>query len=916
MRTLMDYSYRHPLTIILIIMILIAISLTRIGHLEIDSSLEGLTVENDRSRLIYEEVIKTFGSDKINVIYVHDDALFTPEKLKMLDDLVFALEDVHGVERIESIFSVSNFKNQDGMLVSGPLMEWVPEDLNEAEQVLGDALNNPLIADNMVSSDGKSLAINIFIDPNETGSEFYQHLSQNIDKLIAPLAKDFSEIFQIGTPFLRYHISSLMLTDQMRIMPLAMAAMLFALIITTGSLSGAALPFITSSTSILITGGFMAFAGIPINLLTVIIPSLLVVVGSTEDVHLVSEYRAGIENEEERDQAIRNMISRMGLVIMVTSLTTFLGFFSITLNRITILKQFGMVAAFGLFINPLITAALAPIYFRFFGSSNILKRIRSGKKSLSARVLEFVTKGIIYAVTEGKKPVIISFIFITIIFSALGTRLVLENDILSFFKKDSPVLNRIETLTSEMPGMQTFFIRISGGHTGIFKEPDNLRDIEMIQDYLKQSGDFDRSFSILDYIKLINREINPDDPSAYAVPETKEGVSQYLTFLQDDVINCYVSHDFSDANILVRHSINSSSKQKKALSGLRKYIDQNINPHFIVDFTGDSILTINGADSIAEGQAKSIVLLLVIIAVIISILFMNIRAGLISLIPNLIPVAVNFGVMGLLGVPLNVGTAMVSVIAIGIAVDDTLHFMIRYNAEMKIVKNQTEAMKVCVRSEFRAVFATSIALCMGFCVLAFSNFVVIVQFGLLSGLVMIVAFLSDIFLTPILLSNTRLLTLWDSLSLKLQKEVIERSEFFMGMRLWQIKRIILLSHMKSAQRGEFLYREGDAGDRMYLLLEGEVRSFGTQTRTGKEVNYALYAPGDVFGYITMLDELPHSSEAVAKSDIKYVEISRESMERLNRFYPRICSKAYRNLARILGNQQVVSNWILSERGGS
>jgi CRP-like cAMP-binding protein len=103
---------------------------------------------------------------------------------------------------------------------------------------------------------------------------------------------------------------------------------------------------------------------------------------------------------------------------------------------------------------------------------------------------------------------------------------------------------------------------------------------------------------------------------------------------------------------------------------------------------------------------------------------------------------------------------------------------------------------------------------------------------------------------------------------------------------------------------------------MYLLLEGEVRSFGTQTGTGKEINYALYAPGDVFGYITMLDALPHSSEAEAKSDIKYVEISRESMDRLNRFYPRICSKAYRNLARILGNQQVVSNWILSERGGN
>jgi len=163
------------------------------------------------------------------------------------------------------------------------------------------------------------------------------------------------------------------------------------------------------------------------------------------------------------------------------------------------------------------------------------------------------------------------------------------------------------------------------------------------------------------------------------------------------------------------------------------------------------------------------------------------------------------------------------------------------------------------------------------------------------------------------LSSTRLLTLWDILSLNLKKEVIEQSEFFRGMRMWQVKKIVLLGQIRDAACGEHIYREGDEGDSMFLLLEGHVRRYGINDETQTEVAYNQFSPGDIFGHISVLDELPRSASTRAATDIKFVELSRPSLDRLHSLYPHIASRLFRNIARILNDQLVVSNWVLRER---
>jgi hypothetical protein len=301
------------------------------------------------------------------------------------------------------------------------------------------------------------------------------------------------------------------------------------------------------------------------------------------------------------------------------------------------------------------------------------------------------------------------------------------------------------------------------------------------------------------------------------------------------------------------------------------------------------------------------------IFIIMSFLFVNMKAGLLSLVPNIIPVVFNFGLMGLFRVPLNIGTAMVAAIAIGIAVDDTIHFMTRYNQEMRRLKNQDQAIGECIRAEMLPAFSSSLALALGFAVLAFSGFVSIIHFGLLSALVMGIAFISDILVTPALLSKTRLLTLWDMIGLRLRKEVVERSELFRDLKPWQIKKIILLGRIREAEAGDMLIREWDHGDSMFLVLKGEIQVFGTREQTGREIMYNLLLPGDIFGEIAMLEPGPRSANVRAKTRSSYVEINREDFDGLQKMYPRIAAKALRNMARILGNQLVLSSWRYKEK---
>lgn len=918
MQRLMRLAYNRPWTVILILAAITACSLFVARDLRIDPSVNGMMTDDPRAREAYERTVATFGTDQVTVICLRDPDLFDPDRLALIEELAYQLEGLPGVVRVESLFSAADFRSDEGTLRSGPLMRQPPADRAEAGAIRQRALESPLVAGNLLSKDGTTTSVNVFIEPDSGAPDYYDTLAAAIETLLEPCQGRFEEAFQLGNPYFRTVISQTMIHDQLRLVPLSVLVLVLTLVLMTRSLASAVLPLLTAGTSVCWVAAFMVLADIPLNILTIIVPSLIIVIGSTEDIHLISEYREGLHKRGPGRLAFDYMVSKMGVVILITGLTTFLGFASITVNKIEILRQFGMAAAFGLLVNPIVTVVLVPACLRL-----VAGRAPAGagtrpaqddeqdaepqpwKKNLS--LFDMLGRAASAAANRHDRKLVAGLLLFAAGLALFSFNVRLNNDILGVFKESSPIRQRTEAMSAHLPGVQTFSIAIASGVEGMFRKPDALGKVAAIQDYIATSPAFDASFSLADSLRLINREMHGGDPARYTIPESEALVAQYLLFIHDSDLRRSASPDFSQFHILVRHSLQSSYEQKEALDDLRRVMDQTLGPHYKSEFTGESMLILGGADSIAEGQALSIALLLGIIFVIMSVLFVNVKAGLLSLLPNVFPVLIMFGTMGLTGIPLNIGTAMVAAIAIGIAVDDTIHFMTRYNKEMLRLKDQHRAMEVCIHAEIRPVTATSLALALGFSVLLASEFVTIIQFGALSALVMIVALVGDLLLTGPLLANTKLLTLWDMLSLHVDPQVIRQSEFFRDLRLWHIKKIILMGRIQERRAGETIFKEWDQGDSMYIILHGEVRAFSTEEDTGREVPYALFGVGDVFGQTAMLDPGPRSYSARAHSDLHVVEISNADFSRLHRLYPRLASMAHRNLARILGHRLAIAN---------
>ncbi|MBI2553378.1 MAG: MMPL family transporter, partial [Candidatus Rokubacteria bacterium] len=407
-----------------------------------------------------------------------------------------------------------------------------------------------------------------------------------------------------------------------------------------------------------------------------------------------------------------------------------------------------------------------------------------------------------------------------------------NTDFISYFPERSFIRQRTKDLHESLSGAVNFSVVVETGREDGIKEPDLLGKIAKLQEFLAGTGWIDKTVSVADYLRKMHREMNGGDPAQEVVPDTREQVAQYLLTLEGKELAKYVDFNYSTANIVVRHNITSSGELSALLKQLEAHIAQTFPQNVNVRFTGETILVNNAADYMAINEITSFSSTFIVIGLIHALLFMSLRAGFLSLIPNVFPILTNFGLMGLLGIPLNTGTALIATIAIGIAVDDTVHHMVTYSRQLNEHHDQKIAMFNTMKAQGRPIIYVSAALAGGFLVLAFSNFVPTFYFGVLSALVMLVAMVAELVLTPLLMYSTRLVTLWDMVLLKMNRELIRAAPLFRGLSQWEARKVVLLGMLQSLQPGEFVVRKGEVGRSMYMVVSGRLRAFDTEASGG------------------------------------------------------------------------------------
>ncbi len=883
--------------------VLIVVSIAaawQLPHLYIDRGDSRLIDQTEPTWVDYLRAQSRFGREQNILIYARADDLWSEERLKELQAVTIALEKHPEITVVNDLLTATNIRDKGDFVEAGPLMTVVPRTESRLAELRNDALYSPLIRGNYISVDGLATAITLGYDHRPDDPHHELHIFQLVEEHIAPLRQTFDEVFQIGQPRLNAEIDSGLFEDLKRLTPIAMALMVTVIAIFLGSPRMIPIPLITAGVSLLWTLGFMAVAGIPLSLLTAIIPALIVVVGSVEDVHLIASYLNGLagNDRDSRQQAIAYMAKHVGLPVLITGLTTALGFFANVISDIPLIIEFAIASAFAMIANLLVTILAIPLLLRYFGPLRSSARIATGvSQGLIARIARRIEKP-----TPRQAAVITATALVTAIYFGLAARdVTVNNDPLSYFGDNHAFARDAARVSTELSGSRTFSVTLNVAEANYFRSPIGLQKIAEVERALEHQGKFDQVISLATIMSLMHQEYHAGDKDFYRIPTDPDDIELYLSSLTRADLESLVTEDYRSARIAVRHNLANSMALNDQVDELHKLLPAVLGEGVAFAITGKNLMVNRAAEALIQGQISSLLLMLGMIFVLFSVMYTSWLAGILALVPNIIPIVLNYGFMGLLGIPLNPGTAMVAAIAIGVAVDDTIHLMTRFGAESKRHVDEHNAVRATVRGEVLPIVSTSIALALGFAVFAGSSFSILAQFGLLAAATMVYAACADLVLMPILLSHLRLATVWDIIALKLDRRVVLDTPLFKDLSEVAIKKVILLSDIETFVAGETVIRQGDVSTGMYVILRGSAEI--SIQRDDVTISIDQLGPGEVFGEIGYSGQGVRRIATVTASDsLTVARLDANSTHKGLRFYPNIAARLNQNISVILGQR--------------
>jgi predicted RND superfamily exporter protein len=897
MTRLLLWTFERPAVAVALTVLITIVLAVQLPKLQLDPSADGLMVEHDPARTFYDQVKQRFGSDSLTVVVVKADDVFAPPVLRTIKRLSDGLERVEGVTRVESLTTVRNIKGGTDSLDTEPLVGAdVPDDPAGIARIRADALGNRVFVGNLVAPDARATVITIYTESRPRDVGFNERFTAKVEALIAKETAPGRTIYQVGSILARVTNQEYIDRDNRTVVPFSVAMLLLVLLLGFRTPQGVVIPIVTALVSIVWGVGMMAWTGIPMNLLTAVIPSLLLAIGFTEDVHMISEYHHRLEHGLTKIDAIRGMLAESALPLLITTATTVVGFGTLILTDVTMLIQFGQASSMGLIGNFVATLLILPCMLRYWPVPKRLRR--SAFAGAGSGFTRRLADGLAAFNDKHRRAILLGAALVTVGSIAGWMSLRVDTDFIALFPDDSVVRRRIDDMNRVLGGAMNFYVAVDTGRPDGVKDPAVLRKIAGLQDYLESTGRVAKTVSVADYVRTMHREINGGDPKLEVIPDTAEEIAQYMLLLEGRDFEKFVDFDASGANVVVRHSLTGSHDIGRLRQDIEGYIAREFPKTLVAQPTGEAILTNNAVDFLAVNELTSLTSTFVVIGVIHAALFMSVKAGFLSLIPNIVPVLAVYGLMGLCGIPLNIATALIATIAIGIAVDDTVHHMVTYSRQLRAHGDQRVAMLNTLRAQTRPILYVSLALTASFLVLPLASLKSTVQFGLLAAFVMMMALIGELTLTPVLMASTRLVTLWDMIRVKMNPELVRLAPLFEGLSGWEARKVVLLGRLETVKSGELVLRKGEAGDDMYMIVTGRMRAFDRQP-DGREKILRDMDPGAVFGEMALVSREVRSASVVAVDDGELLRLDFTALERIRRRFPYTGAKLFRNLARII-----------------
>lgn len=761
--------------------------LAGIPGIHFDASIESMLRQDDPTRRTYDAFRSQYASDERVIVLAGGDVFSLPflTRLRALHEAIEA--HVPHVEDVTSLVNARRTHGEEGELRVGDFLEEWPQSAEALAALRALALANPTYRNALVSEAGDYAVISVEVAPGAdlsfdpldafddggldaevtalatplaTDGAAFDHVAvlgndetQEIMDALLPLielheASDF-QLWVTGSPTMNWVTVDLLRRDMPRFTALSLATMAVLLLALFGRVAGVALSLGVVVLALAATAGVMGWSGLPITSVTQILPSLLLATGIGFAVHLLTRFFARFDEGSSRAEAVEAALRQSGFSITLTSVTTAGGLASFHFADLAILSEFGTIAPAGVLLALAYTLSVVPALLI------VLPLRRRPQRGRSRSVLERALLSLGGASTEHPHRVLAVWGVLLAAGAFGAAQLQISHAPVEWIPEGNPYRRAFERINQELRSPMSIEVLVDSGVESGLADPELLRGLERVGSLaldLEVSGiTAGSALSIADLMKETHQALHDNDPAYYAIPGERRLAAQELLLLEQsgpDELAKVADSTLRQARLSILVNYADAFHYAPWIEALRLSLPDAFGPEVRIEITGRTMLMVRSMEGVLRGMMRSYGAALLVILPVMVLAVGGVGLGLTSMIPNIVPIVIAMGAMWLFAIPLDVFTALIGSICIGVSVDDTIHFMHGFTRHHRRTGDVRVAVRETLSTTGRALLFTTIVLFCGFLVFVFAGMQNLANFGLIAALTVVAAFLADVTLVP------------------------------------------------------------------------------------------------------------------------------------------------------------------------
>lgn len=706
----------------------------------------------NKQLLAFDEIQTTFAkTDNLAIVVAPaSNDVFTPGILQLIQSLTVDSWQVPYSSRVDSIANYQHTEAfEDDLLVEDLLYEdyeLTPERIAKVKSI---ALSEPVLKSALISEKGDVTVVNITVQlPEIDKTAEVQEVMSHISAMLERYQQNYPDVefHKAGIIAMNYAFMTAAQEDSSTLVPTMLLVILVFLTIMLRSFLSVVATLIVIIGSVMATMGLSGWAGMFLSTATVNVPTLVMTLAVADCVHVITTMRHSMQNGFSKAHSIERSISLNFMPILITSVTTAIGFLMMNMSDSPVLRDFGNLSALGVMIACFLSVTLLPALLKLL-PINVKQTPSNGKSDFMDKLGDFV-------VTHRKALLPASVLVIAVSASLIPLNRVNDESV-KYFDNRSDFRQAADFMEVRISGMTNISIAIKTNESQGIADPVFLNAIGGFTDWLRVQPETDHVATLADVYKRLNKNMHGDDESYYALPQNRELAAQYLLLYEMSLpygldLNNQINVDKSSIKMVLTVDNLGSVELVDLENRIYAWFADNA-PQYEVVASSPSLMFAHIGETNMASMLSTLPITLVLISALLIFALRSLKLGLISLVPNIAPAVIGFGLWALISGEINLGLSVVVTLTLGIVVDDAVHFLSKYQRARKEGQTAEQAVRYAFHTVGRALWITTVVLVAGFSVLAMSSFRLNADMGQLSAIVIFIALVVDFLFLPTLL---------------------------------------------------------------------------------------------------------------------------------------------------------------------